>query len=262
MSKQRDPLICCFLRRLRVSWPNSHTKSSSARERADLTLLSQGLTWCRFNGNCSSPSVSGTPFSNTTQRGTHAVPRLGRSLIMINHIHSSLYVKWISEKKIFLNWWVGSLFGDRVHIYHAVIVMRNLGAGRGEPFLICCMSLEKSTSFLGALNLNNKWFYKWTQTEGQGQFSGPLKEKFQGKQALWERRIRKRRREVEVNYHGGWLYGGVGGFRVISTESKEAQNTKQNQQMKPTEANYKPAKQQWQQGYLSSQHRKEIKKNN
>lgn len=29
---------------------------------------------------------------------------------------------------------MGSLFGDRVHIYHAVIVMRNLGAGRGETF--------------------------------------------------------------------------------------------------------------------------------
>lgn len=138
MSKQRDPLICFFLRRLRVSWPNSHTKSSSARERADLTLLSQGLMWYHFNGNCSSSSVSGIPFSNATQRGTHAAPRLGRSLIMINYdkSHSFLPVCQINFRKniFFLNWWVGSLFGDRVHIYHAVIVMRNLGAGRGETF--------------------------------------------------------------------------------------------------------------------------------
>lgn len=198
--------------------------------------------------------MSGTTIFNATQKETHGCLSLGEVSFSA---HPFLAERKTNFRKNSYKLVVDIPLWEVVHIHHAVIVMDSLGAG--AAFLVCCMILGKSLTFLGVLSLSNKWFQEWTQMEAQRQFYRRLKEKFQGKQAVWERRL-KEEEEKSGPQLAQRLATCWGAQLRGNWDKKQRQSAKQSQQINPTKTNYKPAKQQQQKGCLSSQHRKEITK--
>lgn len=98
--------------------------------------------------------MSGTVISNATQKETRGCLALGEVSFSS---HSSLPVHKTNFRKSSFKLVVDIPLWEGVHIHcdnNAVIVMENLGAG--AAFLVCCMILGKSITFLGVLSLSNK----------------------------------------------------------------------------------------------------------